>query len=1091
MNLDAWFAVVGDVVVRSTAVLIVAACLAAALRKSSAAARHNVWLLALLGVLAMPLLTATLPAWRALPVPRGESQGAAPTVTDVVAPEASPLPEVRDEVASLPQPTMSATPSPAAAPVVSRYGWRSIASLIWFIGVIVMIVPPLLGAMSLRRLGRWARHVKDDSLLLELSKQLGLRRPPVLLTSAERDMPMTWGVFSARLLLPAGFERWSDDRRRAVMLHELAHVARRDCLWQWVGHMARAVYWFHPLVWLAVRQIARERERACDDLVLCAGGGSGAADYAEHLLQIASNLQPPAFAAHAAIAMARRSNLERRIVAILDPRTDRRRLTIAGVIVVALLGMLVPPLAMLRAAAPAPPTTKLVVQTVDAADKPVAGVDVYVFHELYPSKDESNVTTLRLGPIKSDAGGAATIEVPQPAVWTNTSVFARVPGKMIGVSIAQDLAKPSRILMVSAEPMKGSVTVPAGFKVRDVKVSLLTMMVNDGTVSSQMISPGHDKWPELFEYRVAEDGTFTVPEVPLKGGAYVAGNAKGLGEAQFMSTATGPTAGAKLEMRKEGVIEGTLTREGDNSPAAGVKIFARPDHRSGLVVTHPYIGMTDAKGKFRIDGLPEAIYTITNGLVETVPEWVMPSRDDVLVKAGATVADVKLQLERGTLVVGQVTDSQGGGGVKGAHVTALYPASKPNPEAIASSETDAEGRYVLRLPAGTSKLYFAGLPDGYSYPSERDGQRTIEVAKGEANKEGPSFVLSKPVAPPEAPGIAILGGRVVDASGKGVQGVPIADYRIEKWSGGDMPVQDPRAATTDADGRFEFKATGGLKHTLSVSDVRWQHEKTKEFVPKKDETFTHPDIVIRERRVLGTITGIVVDPDGKPIEGVQVGHQSPSRTDANGRFSMEVRDHGQPMAQVMLGKTGYASRNWNDVPPDAKDAKFVLFPSSRAGFNYTGKDPPPPKDAIGKPAPKLDVAQWVHSSTGNPPAIGAGGKKTFVLLDWNSSEPADVRKSLDQLAAEAAKANAEAVVIYSPQSHELGVRAMLGGGGGKPNVFVGIDRFVVDSEYYVSGATMAKWGLGRMPHAFVVDEQGVVRHEQRGVAKLAEAAKKN
>ena len=512
-----------------------------------------------------------------------------------------------------------------------------------------------------------------------------------------------------------------------------------------------------------------------------------------------------------------------------------------------------------------------------------------------------------------------------------------------------------------------------------------------------------------------------------------------------------------------------------------MKIHAHPDHTSGLVVTHPYIGTTDAAGKFRIDGLPEAMYTISSGWAADVPEWVMPNRENVLVKSGATVAEVKLQLERSALVVGEITDSQTGKGLKGASVAALNPA-RSGATGIGSSVTDDEGRYVLRLPIGASKLYLSSVPDGYDYPRDDQDERIVTIAAGEANKELPPIVLSRPSKVPEPPGIATLRGRVVDAAGKPMQGIAIADDRIENWPSGEMPVQDPKAAITDAEGKFAFKAGAGIKHRLLVSDWKWQHDATKQFTPKKDETFTHAGH--RHPRAADRRD----DHRRRRRSGRQAGRRRGSRLSLAAAHGCERKiQHGSPRRRE-AGPDQLAQDRLHD-------AELERRPAGREGRPFRPPAEPSPGVRRGPPAAADAEAVdreggaevrcgKVDSSGGCEAAEPAQGRKMFVVFDWNCDDPAAVKKTMKQLEGEAAKANADAVLIFGPQSHEAGVRAMLG--DEKPKVSIGIDRFVVDSEYDISGATMIAWGFGRMPHAFVVDEKGVVRHEQRGVAKLAD-----
>ena len=155
---------------------------------------------------------------------------------------------------------------------------------------------------------------------------------------------MTFGTRAPSIVIPATADLWPDDRRRAVLLHELAHVVRYDCLTQTLALIACAAYWPHPAVWWVARQLRVERELACDDRVLAAGAEAHA--YAGHLLDIAYSLEgrrAPALA----MSMARPSQLEGRLLAALDDARNRRspglvvRLTLgaaASVAVVALAG---------------------------------------------------------------------------------------------------------------------------------------------------------------------------------------------------------------------------------------------------------------------------------------------------------------------------------------------------------------------------------------------------------------------------------------------------------------------------------------------------------------------------------------------------------------------------------------------------------------------------------------------------------------------------------------------------------------------------------------------------------------------------------
>ena len=163
-----------------------------------------------------------------------------------------------------------------------------------------------------------------------------------LLSAGPRQMPMTFGMWRPCVALPADAADWSAERRRIVLLHEFSHIAAvRDVPLQMVARLACAVYWFHPLAWWALRQMRVEREHACDDHVLRAG--QMASDYAAELLEIAQAHSNRPVLLNAALSMARPSQLEGRLLAVLDAHRSRKPLGAnwAGGLAVATLALVI------------------------------------------------------------------------------------------------------------------------------------------------------------------------------------------------------------------------------------------------------------------------------------------------------------------------------------------------------------------------------------------------------------------------------------------------------------------------------------------------------------------------------------------------------------------------------------------------------------------------------------------------------------------------------------------------------------------------------------------------------------------------------
>ncbi len=154
-------------------------------------------------------------------------------------------------------------------------------------------------------------------------------------------MPMTFGTRQPAIVIPAGADDWPAGRRRAVLLHETAHVARHDCLVQTLAAVACAIYWVHPMVWWIARRLRVERELACDDRVLMSG--MRASEYAGDLLELAYTLgRRPAPAL--AVSMASSLHIEGRMLAVLDEARNRATpaLSVCAVAAVTIIALLVP-----------------------------------------------------------------------------------------------------------------------------------------------------------------------------------------------------------------------------------------------------------------------------------------------------------------------------------------------------------------------------------------------------------------------------------------------------------------------------------------------------------------------------------------------------------------------------------------------------------------------------------------------------------------------------------------------------------------------------------------------------------------------------
>src|SRR5262245_20394499 len=224
-----------DVIAKPTLILLMVAALSMLLRRCSAAVRYAVWILALGSAILLPIAVLLVPQFEWSVMPHASTSVMFLRIENV-----------HDAVSRTREMMPAATYLPGTLPIQPVF--------IWMIGIAFLLLRLIASTAAVRRMTNNTVTIIDDhwrKLILELSEAFRIRRPVRLLFSDQHVSPMTWGVWNPTILLPSAAAQWSEERRRLVLAHELAHVKRGDGALQIFVQIVCSVYWFNPLVWYA------------------------------------------------------------------------------------------------------------------------------------------------------------------------------------------------------------------------------------------------------------------------------------------------------------------------------------------------------------------------------------------------------------------------------------------------------------------------------------------------------------------------------------------------------------------------------------------------------------------------------------------------------------------------------------------------------------------------------------------------------------------------------------------------------------------------------------------------------------------------
>jgi beta-lactamase regulating signal transducer with metallopeptidase domain len=249
----------------------VVAIICIAIRKKTAHLRYLLWLLILAKCLVPSLITVSLAILPQKPLPPQPLPESAP-IREFAPPPESVILSPGAPGKNLSPPAPAPTPQPSIMAQLAQIRPKTWFSGIWLCGVGLYLLIVLIKAARFNRRLRGQRKSLGAGMqkeIDELLERFGVHAKLDIWLLDGIGQPFVWGLLRGAIYLPANFGRiGSREHRRGILMHEITHVARFDAAVNCLQTIAQAIFWFHPLVWWANRNIRAEREKCCDETAI-------------------------------------------------------------------------------------------------------------------------------------------------------------------------------------------------------------------------------------------------------------------------------------------------------------------------------------------------------------------------------------------------------------------------------------------------------------------------------------------------------------------------------------------------------------------------------------------------------------------------------------------------------------------------------------------------------------------------------------------------------------------------------------------------------------------------------------------------------
>lgn len=826
-----WLAVL--ILVQISGIILVAWGAASLPRRKAAATRHAIWLAALCGVfLGCAALVSVDRSGCSLGMVRGASMPAegGPAGPNPIPPRTGGGPISARRAARVDEGGATAEASrvsPARPPEVSAavatgpesgaFRWSALARIAlcaWGAGSALLLGWLAYGLAALALLRRRAWPGDDGrlgSVLAGVAREVGLQAPPRLLISDRLNGPVAAGILHPAILLPEHLiEDTDEDRLRDILVHEAAHLSRRDPLVGLIQRLAAALFWPHPLIHLLNRELTRAREEVCDNYVLRLGGR---ARYARTLLDLAETIRAVPRALVATGLLPARWSLADRVTGLLDERRDLmiriNRWRLGGLAALMLLvgapfSIFGPIRTEARAVAapmpaPAPEDGPIADEeiagiVVGRDGKPIEGatVDAYSWfpgHETTTDAEGRFRLRAFTGAGYSPKEGA---EVRVTKEGYGPKTFDAVKGGTADLRVELD----------NTTYFEGTVKAPDGTPVPNIIVR----------ASNPKFSNGHEIGQIWTETTADAEGRYRLYVEPAEFDINVRAPGVGVARSMDVSIREGQRIGFDIAL-KEGVdFRGKVVDSITGAPVEGLRLAHWLRGKEFDIE-----GRSGPDGIILIEDLPPGPLEFQVEVPgharwwseEALSKWYRKTIEERDARYGPWqrnfdrldfdiapgMGPVTIVAEKGVTVRGRVLDPEG----KPVAGATAAPALTGTGNSLTgdtrfSVETKGDGTYEMFLPASGDRDYNLMAHDGgyFEWRNWANGvNEPFRTRPGEV-LEGVDIRLTRP---------ATVRGRVVDAVGK-----PVADRQVRASAADTLENRyyDP-TTTTDADGRFELK----------------------------------------------------------------------------------------------------------------------------------------------------------------------------------------------------------------------------------------------------------------------------------------------